>query len=98
MTVTDHKVAQLPTAFVEIFKKHLMVTNLGHHGHMTWYILNIPDDVPSQNVMVTFFWCTLNVLNMHQFSTVLVLRPRPCNVLAMYQVSASPLAPSVMSD
>ena len=75
-----------------------MVTNLGHHGHMTWYILNIPDDVPGQDVMATFVWYILNVLNINQFGMVLVLRPRPYNVLAMYQVSASPLAPSVMSD
>ena len=56
--------------------------------------LNIHDDVPSQNVMVTFVWCILDVLNIHQFGMVLVLHPRPCNVLAIYQVSALPLAPS----
>ena len=44
-----------------------MVTNLGHHGHMTWYILNIPDDVPGQDVMATFVWYILNVLNINQF-------------------------------
>ena len=55
-----------------------MVTNLGHHGHMTWYILN--------------------VLNNNQFVMVLVPRPRPYNVLAMYQVSASPLTPSEYSQ
>ena len=71
-----------------------MITNLGHYGHMTWYILNIPDNIPSQDVMVASVWYILNVLNMDQFGMVLVLRPRPCNVLAMYQVSASPLAPS----
>jgi len=71
-----------------------MVANLGHHGHMTWYILNIPDNIPSQDVMVTFVWYILNILNMDWFGMVLVLRPRPYNILAMYQVSTSPLAPS----
>ena len=75
-----------------------MVTGLGHHGHMTWYILNTSDYVPGQDVMVTFVWYILNVLKIHQFGMVLVLRPRPYNVFAMYQVSASPLAPSVMSN
>jgi len=72
-----------------------MITNLGHHGHMTWYILNIPDNIPSWDVMVASVWYILNVLNMDQFGMVLVLRPRTYNVLAMYQVSTSPLAPSV---
>jgi len=72
-----------------------MVANLGHHGHMTWYILNIPDNIPSQDVMVTFVWYILNILNMGWFGMVLVLHPRPYNILAMYQVSTSPLAPSV---
>jgi len=71
-----------------------MVANLGHHGHMTWYILNIPDNIPSQDVMVTFVWYILNILNMDWFGMVLVLHPRPYNILAMYQVSTSPLAPS----
>ena len=31
-----------------------MVANLGHHGHMTWYILNIPDNIPSQDVVTIF--------------------------------------------
>ena len=74
-----------------------MITNLGHHGHMTWYILNIPDNIPSWDVMAAFVWYILKVLNMDQFGMVLVLRPRPYNVLAMYQVSTSPLAPSVRS-
>ena len=73
-----------------------MITNLGHHGHMTWYILNIPDNIPSWDVMVASVWYILNVLNMGQFGMVLVLCPRPYNVLAMYQVSTSPLAPSVL--
>jgi len=72
-----------------------MITNLGHHGHMTWYILNIPDNIPSWDVMVASVWYILNVLNMDQFGMVLVLRPRPYNVLAMYQVSTSPLTRSV---
>ena len=67
-------------------------------GHMTWYILNTPDNIPSWDVMVASVWYILNVLNMDQFGMVLVLRPRPCNVLAMYQVSTSPLAPSVSSS
>ena len=71
-----------------------MVTGLGHHGHMTWYMLNTSDYVPGQDVMVTFVWYILDVLKIHQFGMVLVLRPRPYNVFAMYQVSASPLAPS----
>jgi len=73
-----------------------MITNLGRHGHMTWYILNIPDSIPSWDVMVASVWYISNVLNMDQFGMVLVLRPRPYNVLAMYQVSTSPLAPSVL--
>ena len=72
-----------------------MITNLGHCGHMTWYILNIPDNIPSWDVMVASVWYILNVLNMGQFGMVLVLCPRPYNVLAMYQVSTSPLTPSV---
>ena len=71
-----------------------MVTGLGHHGHMTWYILNTSDYVPGQDVMVTCVWYILNVLKIYQFGMVLVLCPRPYNVFAMYQVSASPLAPS----
>ena len=72
-----------------------MITNLGHYGHMTWYILNIHDNIPGQDMMVASIWYILNVLTMCQFGTVLVHRPRPYNVLAMYQVSTSPLAPSV---
>ena len=72
-----------------------MITNQGHHGHMTWYILNIPDNIPSQDMIITSLWYILNILNMHWFGMVLVLHPRPCHVLAMYQVSTSPLAPSV---
>jgi len=75
-----------------------MITNLGHHGHMTWYILNTPDNIPSWDVMVASVWYIFNVLNVAQFGMVLVLRPRPYNVLAMYQVSTSPLAPSVNRD
>src|SRR6266436_2899268 len=73
---------------------YLTITNLGHHGHMTWYILNILDNIPSQDVLVTSVWYILNVLNICWFGMLLVLRPRPYNVLAMYQVSTSPLAPS----
>src|SRR6266478_3455309 len=73
---------------------YLTITNLGHCGHMTWYIWNILDNIPSQDVLVTSVWYILNVLNICWFGTVLVLRPRPYNVLAMYQVGTSPLAPS----
>src|SRR6266436_8215769 len=75
--------------FYEIFKIYLTTTNLGHHGHMTWYILNILDNIPSQDVLVTSVWYILNVLNICWFGMLLVLRPRPYNVLAMYQVSTS---------
>jgi len=44
--------------------------------------------------MVASVGYILNVLNMDQFGMVLVLCPSPYNVLAMYQVSTSPLAPS----
>ena len=74
---------------------YLTITNLGHCGHMTWYIWNILDNIPSQDVLVTSVWYILNALNICWFGTVLVLRPRPYNVLAMYQVSTSPLTPSV---
>src|SRR6266576_3093522 len=71
-----------------------MITNPGHCGHMTWYILNVPGNVPSQVVVVTSVWYILNILNMCQFGNVLVYRPSPYNVLAMYQVGTLPLAPS----
>ena len=61
-----------------------MIANQGYHGHMTWSILNIPHNFPTQDVMVASIWYILNILNMFRFGTVLVLRPRPCNVLAMY--------------
>src|SRR6266436_668728 len=84
--------------FYEIFKIYLTTTNLGHHGHMTWYILNILDNIPSQDVLVTSVWYILNVLNICWFGMLLVLRPRPYIVLAMYQVGTSPLAPSVFDS
>src|SRR6266478_2728227 len=84
--------------FYEIFKMYLTITNLGHHGHMTWYIRNILDNIPSQDVLVTSVWYILNVLNIYWFGMLLVLRPRPYNVLAMYQVGTSPLAPSGINE
>src|SRR6266436_3758666 len=84
--------------FYEIFKIYLTTTNLGHHGHMTWYILNILDNIPSQDVLVTSVWYILNVLNICWFGMLLVLRPRPYNVLAMYQVGTSPLAPGECTE
>src|ERR1700742_5072402 len=84
------------TAFYWNIEKCLAVTNLGHCDHMTWYILNIPDNFPGQDVMVASIWYILNILTIYQFGTVLVHRSRPYNVLAMYQVSTSPLAPSVL--
>ena len=71
-----------------------MITNLGHCDHMTWYILNIPDHIPSQDIVGASVWYILNILTICRFGMVLVHRPRPYNVLAMYQVSTSPLAPS----
>lgn len=46
-------------------------------------------------MVVASVWSILNIPIMCCFSTVLVLHPRPHKVLAMYQVSPSPLAPSV---
>jgi len=69
--------------FVGTFKKDLMIVNLEHHSHMTWYILNIPDNIPSWDVVVTSVWYILNVLNMCQFGMVLVLRSKPYNVSRM---------------
>ena len=71
------------------------ITNLGHYGHMTWYILNIPGTIPSQDMGVASVWYIQNIPDIYWFGTVLVHRPRTYNVLTMYQVSTSPLAPSV---
>jgi hypothetical protein len=72
-----------------------MITNLGHCGHMIRYILNIPDTITSQDMVITSAWYIQNILGICRFGIVLVHRPRPYNVLAMYWVSTSPLAPSV---
>ena len=76
----------------------LTITNLGHCGHMTWYILNIPNNIPSWDIVVTSVWYILNILTMFQFGMASVHCPRTYNVLAMYWVSTSPLAPSVRGD
>jgi hypothetical protein len=62
----------------------LTITNLGHCGHMIWYILNIPDTITGQDMVVTSAQYIQNILGICQFGIVLVHRPRPCNVLAMY--------------
>jgi len=67
---------------------YLAITNLGHYGHMTWYILNILNNIPSQNIVVISVWYILNVLNVCWFGTVLVLWPQTlqctCNVPGQY--------------
>jgi hypothetical protein len=61
---------------------------------MTWYILNVPDTIPTQDIAVTSVWCILNIPDICQYGMVLVHCPRTNNVLAIYWVSTSPLAPS----
>ena len=61
---------------------------------MTWYMLNISDTIPSQDIAVTSVWYIENIPDMCWFGMVLVHCPRTNNVLAMYWVSTSPLAPS----
>jgi hypothetical protein len=61
---------------------------------MIWYILNIPDTITSQDVVITSGWYIQKILGICWFGIVLAHRPRPYNVLAMYWVSTSPLAPS----
>ena len=46
-----------------------MIANWEHHGHMTWFILNIPHNLPTQDVMVASVWYIFNILNMHRFIT-----------------------------
>jgi hypothetical protein len=62
---------------------------------MTWYILNISDTIPGQDIAVTSVWYIKNIPDICWFGMVLVHRPRTNNVLAMYWVSTSPFAPSV---
>ena len=54
-----------------------MIANLGHHGHMTWSVLNIPHNFPSQDVIVAPVWYILNILNMHRFGIVMIFTHFP---------------------
>ena len=42
--------------FAGIFKISWTIPGLGHCGHMIWYILNISDTIPSQDIVVTYIW------------------------------------------
>ena len=43
-------------AFAGIFKISWSISSLGHCGHMTWYILNISDTIPSQDIAAASVW------------------------------------------
>ena len=92
--IQNEQLRNILIIFIGTFKKCLKITNLGHCSHMTWYILNIPDNIPSQDSVVTSAWYILNALNMCQFGMPSLLHPRPYNVLTMYWVSSPPLTPS----
>ena len=42
--------------FAGTFKISWTISGSGHCGHMTWYILNISDTIPSWDITVAFVW------------------------------------------